>query len=152
MQSKSNKKQIWNGAKNLAVLIGLAMLTYNGFCTIFGSSGAPTAQAQTDAFLSRRVDVLEQRLYTIEGRLSQMSVPARPSMLPTIPSTMQNDIDLLRTSVEGMRLRLGEVECGLLKLDERTLPAAQRRSTRTGASPDRCRENYGLPITLSSRP
>ena len=152
MQSSMNKQNILAGAKNIAVLVGLATLIYNGVSGIFGPTGAPTVHAQTDQFLSRRVDVLEQRLYSIESRIDRLSVASRPSMVPTLPSTTPGDIDLLRTTVEGMRLRLGEVECGLLKLDERTLPATQRRAGRTGSTSDRCRENYGTSITLSARP
>ena len=152
MQSNTYRTRAWSIVKNVAVLIGLAMLIYNGLNGIFGSTGASTVHAQTDQFLSRRVDVLEQRLYAIESRIDRISVASRPSMVPTLPSTTPGDIDLLRTTVEGLRLRLGEVECGLLRLDERTLPAAQRRTGRGGSSSDRCRENYGSSITLSSRP
>jgi len=152
MQSNTYKQRSFALVKNAAVVIGLGMLVYNGLSSIFGPAGAPTVHAQTDQFLSRRVDVLEQRLYTLESRVNQVSVASRPSMVPTLPTTLPGDIDLLRTTVEGMRLRLGEVECGLLKLDERTLAAPQRLSTRTGSNSDRCRENYGVPITLTARP
>ena len=152
MQSNSSKQRVWAFVRNGATLIGLAMLVYNGLSGVFGSSGATTAHAQTDPFLSRRVDMLEQRLYSIESKVNQLSYQTRPSVVPTLPGTTQNDIDFLRTTVDGMRLRLGEVECGLLKLDERTLTAAQRRTNRTGSSSDRCRDNLGSPIMLSARP
>ena len=151
MQSNSSKQTIWNAARNAATFIGLAMLIYNGISGIFGSSGATTAHAQTDPFLSRRVDMIEQHLYTLESRLNQVST-SRPSTMPSLPSILQNDVDTLRTSIDGLRIRLGEVECGVLKLDERTLTAAQRRTTRAGASSDRCRADFGTPIMLSSRP
>src|SRR6476620_2470858 len=122
MQSNSSKQRIWNAARNIATLIGLAMLVYNGFTGIFGSGGAATAHAQTDPFLSRRVDVIEQHLYTLESRVNQANM-SRPSVVPPLPSIIQNDVDSLRTAVEGLRIRLGEVECGVLKLDERTLTA-----------------------------
>ncbi|MBV9242129.1 MAG: hypothetical protein JO314_08990 [Acidobacteria bacterium] len=151
MQSNISKQKIWALARNTATVIGLTMLIYNGLAGVFGSSGATTVHAQTDPFLSRRVDILEQRLYSIESRLNSINTQARPSVVPSIPSTTQNDVDFLRTQVDGMRLRIGEVECGLLKLDERTLAAAQRR-THAGTTSDRCRENYGTPIQLSARP
>jgi hypothetical protein len=152
MQRNTYRRKAWAVVKNIAVLIGLGMLIYNGLHGIFGSTGVSIVHAQTDQFLSRRVDVLEQRLYSIESRIDRISVASRPSMVPTLPSTTPGDIDLLRTTVEGMRLRLGEVECGVLRLDERTLPAAQRRTGRTGSTSDRCRDNYGTSITLSARP
>jgi hypothetical protein len=128
------------------------MLLYNGLSGILGTSAATAVHAQTDPFLSRRVDMLEQRLYSVESKVNQIGFQTRPTVVPSLPSTTQNDIDLLRTTVDGLRLRLGEVECGLLRLDERTLTAAQRRSNRAGSSSDRCRENYGTPIMLSARP
>ena len=153
MQSNNSKQKIWAAARNLATCVGLAMLVYNGLVGMFGSSGATTVHAQTDAFLSRRVDMLEQRLYSLESRITSMPTHVQPPLISSIPSTTQNDVNFLRTQMDGMRIRLGEVECGLLKLDERTLTAAQRRTTRTGpSSSDRCRENFGTPIMLSSRP
>ena len=152
MQSSNSKQMIWSAARNAATLLGLAMLVYNGLAGIFGGSGANAVHAQNDPFLSRRVDMLEQRLYSIESRLNQVSTMPHPSIVPSLPSTTQNDIDVLRTSVDGLRIRLGEVECGVLKLDERTLTAAQRRTHRVGSTSDRCRADYGVPVMLSSRP
>lgn len=151
MQSNSSRQKVWNAARNVASFIGLAMLIYNGLSGIFGSGGAATAHAQTDPFLSRRVDVIEQHLYALESRVNQAAM-SRPSVVPPLPSIIQNDVDSLRTSVEGLRIRLGEVECSVLKLDERTLTAAQRRTTRNGSSTDRCRADFGTPIMLSARP
>jgi hypothetical protein len=151
MQSNNSKQQIWAAVRNVATCVGLAMLVYNGLVGMFGSSGATTVHAQTDPFLSRRVDMLEQRLYSLESRITSMPTQVQPPLVSTIPSTTQNDVNFLRTQMDSMRIRLGEVECGILKLDERTLPAAQRRN-RTGSPSDRCRENFGTPITLSSRP
>jgi hypothetical protein len=151
MQGNNSRQKIWAAVRNIAAIVGLAMLVYNGLAGMFGSSGATTVHAQTDPFLSRRVDMLEQRLYSIESRLNSVSTQVQPPLVSTIPSTTQTDVNFLRTQMDSMRIRLGEVECGLLKLDERTLPAAQRRN-RTGSSSDRCRENYGTPIMLSARP
>jgi hypothetical protein len=96
--------------------------------------------------------MLEQRLYSIESKVNQVAYQSHPTMTTTLPSTTQNDIDFLRTNVDSLRVRIGEVECGLLKIDERTLTAAQRRTNRTGTSSDTCRENYGVPVMLSARP
>jgi hypothetical protein len=152
MQSSNSKRKIWAASRNLATFIGLAMLAYNGLVGLFGSSGLTTVHAQTDPFLSRRVDMIEQRLYTLESRLNSVSTQVQPSIVSSIPSTTQNDLNFLRTEVDGMRIRLGEVECGVLKLDERTLPAAQRRANRTGSTSDRCRDNFATPVMLSARP
>ena len=151
MHSNNSRQKIWAAARNVAAVVGLAMLVYNGFAGIFGQ-GATIVHAQTDPFLSRRVDMLEQRLYSLESRISSLQTQVQPPIVSSIPSTTQTDINFLRTQMDGMRIRLGEVECGLLKLDERTLTAAQRRTNRTGSSSDRCRENYATPIMLSARP
>jgi len=152
MQSSNSRQKIWTAARNAAAVLGLAMVVYNGLSGMFGSSGAMIVHAQTDPFLSRRVDMIEQRLYSLESRISSMQSRVEPSIVPSIPSTTQTDVSFLRTQLDGMRIRLGEVECGLLKLDERTLTAAQRRTNRTGSSSDRCRDNFATPIMLSSRP
>src|SRR4051812_35159856 len=106
MQSSNSKQKIWALARNVATLVGLAMLVYNGLVGIFGSSGATAVHAQNDPFLSRRIDILEQRLYTLESHVNQLGTQTRPSMVPSLPSTTQNDIDYLRTQVDGMRIRL----------------------------------------------
>lgn len=151
MQSSNSKNRIWSAAKNAAVFFGLGMLVYNGVNGIFFAP-TTTVHAQNDAFLSRRVDMLEQRLYSMESKISQLSMQSRPSVLPSVPITTQNDINYLQTSVDGVRVRIGELECAVLKLDERTLTAAQRRTTKTGSTADRCRESFGSPIQLSARP
>lgn len=153
MQRSSSKQTIWHAARNVATVLGLAMLVYNGLTGVLSGSGPERAHAQqTDPFLSRRVDMLEQRLYSIESKVNQVAYQSHPTMTTTLPSTTQTDIDFLRTNVDSLRVRIGEVECGLLKIDERTLTAAQRRTNRTGTSSDRCRENYGVPVMLSARP
>jgi len=152
MQSNNSKQKIWAAARNAAAVVGLAMLVYSGLAGMLGPSGAATVHAQTDPFLSRRVDMIEQRLYSLESRISSMQTQVQPPLISTMPSTTQTDVNFLRTQLDGMRIRLGEVECGLLKLDERTLPAAQRRANRVGSPSDRCRDNFGTSITLSSRP
>ena len=151
MNRKSSGEKVWAITRSVAAALGLAMLIYSGLGMMLGSS-ATQVHAQADPFLSRRVDMLEQRLYSIESKVNQLSYQPRPSVIPSLPSTTQNDIDTLRTTVDSMRLRLGEVECGLLRLDERTLTAAQRRSNRTGSASDRCRENFATPLLLSARP
>ena len=50
--------------------------------------------------------------------------------------------------VNRMTLRINEIECGLLKLDERT---ASRRSD-SAKSGDPCRSNPASPLRLSNRP
>src|SRR4051812_38989242 len=110
MQSNNSRQKIWAAMRNIAAIAGLAMLVYNGLVGMFGSSSATRVYAQTDPFLSRRVDMLEQRLYSLESRISSMPSQVQASIVPSIPSTTQNDVNFLRTQLDGVRIRLGEVE------------------------------------------
>jgi hypothetical protein len=64
------------------------------------------------------------------------------------------EIGLLRGEVETLQRRLVEVECGLARLDERTLtPAAREARKRAGTSvTDPCRLSADAPLRLSTRP
>jgi predicted RNase H-like nuclease (RuvC/YqgF family) len=127
-----------------------AVALYGGVAGLFGNSGSTTVQAQSDVFLSRRIDSIEQRFYQIESRLNRMEMQTRTAVsTPRLADNRDNEIALLRSQVDSLRTRLGEVECGLLRLDERTLPASQRRGATVT---DPCRQNWGTSIRLSVRP
>lgn len=113
------------------------------------------AYAQQDPFLSQRINMIEQRFSTIESRLNRLESDTRYSAMnqQRTPNTNDSEIRLLRTELDGARLRLTEDECGLVKLDERTLTATARAArSRTGVAPDPCRLDPGTPLRLSSRP
>ena len=112
-------------------------------------------EAQSDMYLSRRIDLIEQRFYSLESRLNRVeqdAVTRRSSPGSQIGDTRGQDISLLQNEISGLRLRLGEVECGLLKIDERTLTAARRMAGKTAGTSDRCRQDWGSPVQLSARP
>jgi hypothetical protein len=112
-------------------------------------------EAQSDMYLSRRIDLIEQRFYGIESRLNrieQEAITRRASPGPQSPDLRAQDISMLQNEVMGLRLRLGEAECGLLKLDERTLTAARRMAGKGTAGSDRCRQDWGSPVQLTARP
>ena len=118
--------------------------------------------AQTDVMLERRLSQVEQRFYYIESRLNQIENQSRyPGIVPGASSTnpiqlgqLRTDLDTLRTQLDSLRSRVGEVECGLLRLDERTLSQAardaRRRSAPTANEP--CRTDTAAPLKLSVRP
>ena len=118
--------------------------------------------AQTDMMLERRIAQVEQRFYYIETRLNQLENQSRyPGILPgaTSPSQaqlsqMQTALDALRVQIDSPRGRVGEVECGLLKVDERTLTPAARQARRQSASgsTEPCRADPNAPVRLSVRP
>src|SRR5258708_31945428 len=136
-------------------ILGAAFLMYGGLLTIFGERAAPTAFAQQDPFLSRRIDQMEQRFYSIESRLTRIETDSHRTVI-TPQTNTNNDLEIqfLRSQVDSLRLRLGEVECGLLRVDERTLtPAARLARSKGGAKEsDKCRVDTGTPIQLSARP
>lgn len=119
------------------------------------SSALENVDAQDVASLDRRISLLEQRLYYIESnisRLQQSIVSQRPQVLQ--PSARDQEIDLLRGTVQTLQLRLSEIECGLVKLDERTLTPAVRDARRNAGAKtaDPCRLNPAAPLRLSNRP
>lgn len=136
--------------------IGVAAVAFLSLAIIGGEKAVPTAVAQvTDQFLSRRVDQVEQRFYSLESRLNRIEQQqARPAVSPPVFNTADTEISLLRSQIDSMRIRLGEAECALLKLDERTLSASARaaRSKAIAAGTDKCRQDPGKAIELSARP
>ena len=139
--------------KTVFAAIGASMLVYAGLGVI--ERIIPVALAQSDQFLSRRVDQVEQRFYSLESRIGRIEQQqTRPAVTQPIFSSNETEISMLRSQVDSLRLRVGEAECALLKLDERTLtPAArQARSRAIAAGTEVCRQNPGSPIQLSARP
>jgi len=123
-------------------------------CAVIGvmaSISRGNNSTQDPSSLDRRLSLLEQRFYSIESsisRLQQYVATQRPS-LPQ-PSTSDRDLILMREEVQRLELRMAEVECGLIKLDERTTPAARRNPT--AKSNDPCRLNPDQSLRLSTHP
>ena len=131
--------------RSYVVLVSLLFITIGVMATVSRGKGA---SQQDPASLDRRISMLEQRLYTMESninRLQQYVTTQRPAV--TAPSTSDRDLIVMREEIQRLNLRLGEVECGLLKLDERT-----SRKSSTAKSGDPCRVNPDTQLRLSSRP
>lgn len=139
---------------HIITVIGIGLGIYGGLAAVFGERAVPTVMAQQDPYLSRRIDSLEQRFYGIESRLNRIEQQSRPTTVtPQILNNNDTEIQFLRTQVDGIRTRIGEVECGLLRVDERTLTAAGR-ATRVAGGPkesDKCRAGSGSAVQLSAR-
>ncbi len=136
-----------------AVAIGI----YAGLLGIFGERAVREVSAQQqDPFLSRRIDQMEQRFYQIENRLNRVETQSRSSGItsPAITGGNDREIRMLQSDVSSLRLRLGETECGLLRLDERTLTPAARaiRKKATVGGTENCRLERDAPVMLSARP
>ena len=144
----SNTK-VMERIKSVLAVAGAAVLLYAAFANLFGSD-VQRVEAQSDAYLSRRIDLVEQRFYTLESRMNRVEMESRqPSLSAARPSGSDVELQNLRSQIDSLRTRLGEAECAVLKLDERTLTAAQRRTT-SAAEP--CRRNWGDRVILSARP
>lgn len=137
----------------------VAIGIYAGLGAIFGERAVREVSAQVvqqDPFLSRRIDQIDQRIYSIENRLNRLESAPRPTGVtsPTITGSNEAEIRMLQADVSSMRIRLGEAECGLLKLDERTLSNAARAARKKSivGGTENCRLERDVPIALSARP
>ena len=143
-------------AKFKSTLGILAIVSVIGGIIWMTSGTNSTVSAQTDPFLSQRISQIEQRFNQIESRLNRLEIESR---LPTVtvPRTTENnetEIRFLRTQIELLQLRLTELECGVVKLDERTLSnaARQARKKSAGNESERCRLNPNEPLQFIARP
>jgi len=150
-------KERWHWV--LVILVcGMIGAAANGYAEK-SATGPALPVSQDIAYLDRRINMLEQRFYSIESRMSrleqQMSIVGRitPTPAPSQP-TRDPEIDLLRSESELLKVRVRELECGILRLDERTLPeSAKETRRRAPAQPkDPCRVNPETPVKLSVRP
>lgn len=115
----------------------------------------PEAVAAQDVMsLDRRISSLEQRLFSIESSISQLQQQITLSRSsPASPNVGDSEVYRLRSEIQLLQQRIKEVECGVVKLDERTLPTGARDSRRTerrGADP--CRAQPETPVRISARP
>lgn len=115
------------------------------------SSTKADAPAQDVMSLDRRISTLEQRLYMIESSINQLQQRVQYTERQPAQTTTTRDpeVDRLRSELSLLQSRLTEVECALLKLDERTLPAAVRAARAKINDP--CRAQPNTPVQLSSR-
>ena len=119
-----------------------------------GTIGVPEESPQDAVYLDRRISMLETRLSSIESSLRSVQQQAMASERSTATQPARDpEVMLLRSEVEILNSRLRELECALVRLDERTLSAAAREARkRTAAQPsDPCRVNPDMPIQLSPR-
>jgi hypothetical protein len=117
---------------------------------VYGKSS--TAKAQDTISLDRRISMVEQRLYGIESniRLLQQQLEIRPRSPQ--PSTQRDpEVELLQRQVLTLQRQVDDLRCGVIRLDERTLPAANRNQTAPGARVDPCRADADSPLSFSIR-
>jgi hypothetical protein len=115
------------------------------------SRGSSASNTQDVSSLDRRISLLEQRFYSVESsisRLQQYIAAQRPPV--SQPGTGDRELILIREEIQRLTLRMAELECGLIKLDERTTPATRRNQTSRANDP--CRLTPETPVRLSTRP
>ena len=126
-----------------------------GISFVLNGKGTTPVLAQQDPFLDRRISQIEQRFNLIETRINRLEQQSRfPASTPQTTLSRDTEINLMRSQIEALQLRIAEVECSLVRIDERTLTAAARQARRK-ANPnetDRCRLNSNIPLQLSTRP
>ena len=134
----------------------LVFVVVLGVVTVFKiSSSANTANGPTpqqDVIrLENRMTQLEQRLFSIETGLRTLEQQSRITGA-TSRGISPEDLALLRSEIQTLQRRLADDECGLAKLDERTLsPAAREARRKSGAVNDPCRVNVDAPLRLPDR-
>lgn len=118
------------------------------------TSAEPEPRSQDVSGLSQRITSLEQRFYSIESSINQL----RQQMISMRPSAGASGVadprvDRLQSELQLLQLRIRELECAAVKLDERTLPQSAREQGRAQSKqPDPCRAQPNTPVQLSSRP
>ncbi|HEX8423597.1 MAG TPA: hypothetical protein VF634_09300 [Pyrinomonadaceae bacterium] len=104
--------------------------------------------------IESRLNLIEQRFYSIEATIRGLEQQSRLSAGTTPRTVRDPEIGSLRAEVESLRLRLAEMECGLATVDERTLTTAAKEARRksAGGASDPCRLNVNAPLRLRTRP
>jgi len=111
-------------------------------------------KAQDVRSLDRRISLIELRLNSIESSVSRLQQSALSQRAPVSqPNVRDQEINPIREDIHSLQLRLGEIECGLLKLDERTtISVTDNRKSAAAKIADPCRLNPFTPLRLSTRP
>ena len=119
-----------------------------GVASLAGTRAESIPLSQQDVLrLETRLNQMEQRFYTLESSVRSLEQQARVSS-GGLRSGSDDEVRLLRSEIDLLQRRLTDVECGLAKVDERTLPPAMRATRRRSAGDDPCRTNYDSPLRL----
>lgn len=152
MMNKLIAKWRWILIVVIVTGIGLAAMSFS----VKSATPIEPTGMQDIINLNQRVNSLEQRLFTIESsirRLEQQQQTAVPSASTPTQPARDPEVERLRSQVETLTIRIRELECGLVQVDERTLSASTKEARKhTGADvKDPCRLNAESPVKLSMR-
>ena len=137
----------------LVCVMGLGWVVFRSSAAAPASAspaiGATAPEPQQEAIrLETRINQLEQRFYGIETSLRTLEQQSRLATTRGGGVSAQ-DLALLQSQIQALQLRLAEDECGLARLDERTLSPAMRNARRQSAGrTDPCRSNVESPLRL----
>lgn len=118
------------------------------------TGAAASLPSQDVSRIESRLSLLEQRFYSIDASIRGLEQQSRLSGINAGRRERDPEVSLLRAEAEALRQRLAEIECGLARVDERTLSPAAREMRRKAASGvgDPCRLNADAPLRLQARP
>ncbi|HZS04697.1 MAG TPA: hypothetical protein VFD58_07670 [Blastocatellia bacterium] len=135
------------------LLTGVACV---GATLMLASTESSPAVPPQDLFtLDRRVSTMEQRIISLESRLirlEQQSMLGQRSAEPS-PAGQITELNLLRSELQVLGARIRLLECGVVRLDERTT-SEQAREARKKSGPqtaDPCRLNPEAPLQFPAR-
>jgi hypothetical protein len=151
MDSATRRASSWPAVLVLVTTLAAAA-AYAG--KPFTGTGEAAAAPQDVIRLEGRLGQLERRLYSIEASIRALEQQSRLPDINAGRAARDPEVGQLRSEVEVLRLRLAEAECGLSRVDERTLTAAAREARRRSAAGagDPCRLNADAPVRLPARP
>ena len=146
----NNRRLHWR-ALLVSGVAGLALVALFKIALASGVNNAPVPQQEVFR-LETRINQLEQRLIQIDTSIRGLQQQSRLGAGAASGGVSAQDVQLLRTQIQALQIRLAEDECALAKLDERTLSPAMRNSRRqSGARSDPCRVNVETPVRLPER-
>jgi hypothetical protein len=115
--------------------------------------GETTMSSPQDVIrIESRISQLEQRFYSLEMSMRSLEQQSRQSGMPRESGARDSEVVLLRGEVDALQRRLAEIECGLARVDERTLSPVAREARRKTVGVDSCRLNADAPLRLPTRP
>ena len=144
---------LWTAVFVLISWLAAAAAAYTGRPAVtFDETRSSSPQDVTR--IESRISQLEQRFYSLEMSMRSLEQQSRVSGAPRESAARDSEVVLLRAEVDALKRQLAEIECGLARVDERTLsPAAKETRRKTVArAVDSCRLNADTPLRLPTRP
>jgi chromosome segregation ATPase len=142
---------LWTAVFVLVSCLVAASAAYTGSPAVtFGDT--TTSSPQDMIRIESRISQLEQRFYSLEMSMRSLEQQSRQSSMPRESAARDSEVVLLRAEVDALQRRLAEIECGLERVDERTLSPVAKEARRKTVGVDSCRLNADAPLRLPTRP